>query len=208
MQSLGNIEGKLYDMEYKVYRDENTIEKFQFMAEMRLKEFAKFPYLYQGSMAEEKEYAKEYQVPGAILITCSVAGEDIGVISGYPYQYNQGKSAKVEVELATMGMAMDEIYYIGEVILIEKYRNQGIGKQLEKMLVDIIKKEYKYALVITVERSLDDPDRPEGYRYKNGLREGTGFKRLQNEIVYSWPVKRKSGISEEENVVSVWVKNI
>ena len=83
MQSLSKIEGKLYVMEYKVYRDENTIEKFQFLAQIRLEEFVKFPYLYQGSMAEEKEYAKEYQVPGAILITCSVAGEDIGVISGY-----------------------------------------------------------------------------------------------------------------------------
>lgn len=208
MQSLSKIEGKLYVMEYKVYRDENTIEKFQFLAQIRLEEFVKFPYLYQGSMAEEKEYAKEYQVPGAILITCSVAGEDIGVISGYPYQWNQGKSAEVEAELATMGIAMDEIYYIGEVILIEKYRNRGIGKQLEKMLVDTIKKDYQYALVITVERSLDDPDRPEGYHYKNGLREGTGFKRLKNEIIYHWPVKRKSGIREEENVVSVWVKPI
>lgn len=191
-----------------MYRDENTAVKFQFLAQMRMEEFAKFPYLYHGSLEDEKEYAKEYQVPGAVIIICSEGEEDIGLISGYPYRYNQGKSDQVEAELVSMGIAMDEIYYVGEVILKEKYRNQGIGKRLEKMLVDLIKKDYQYALVITVERSLDDPDRPEGYHYKNGLREGTGFKRLKNDIVYCWPVKRKLGVREEENVVSVWVKKI
>ena len=75
-----------------MYRDENTAVKFQFLAQMRMEEFAKFPYLYHGSLEDEKEYAKEYQVPGAVIIICSEGEEDIGLISGYPYRYNQGKS--------------------------------------------------------------------------------------------------------------------
>lgn len=195
-------------MKYSVYRDENTVEKLEVFAQMRRVEFTKFPYLYHATPEGEEEYAKEFQLPGAIMITCSDNGVDVGVIAGYPHQYNLGASVEVEAELAEMGIAMEKIYYIAEYIVSEEYRNQGIGKQLVKMLLDLMKNEYSYALLITVERSLDDPDRPDGYHYQNGLREGTGFKRLKNEAVFPWLVKRKSGIYEEQNVVSFWIKDI
>ena len=177
---------------------------------MRVDEFSKYPYLYDGvaGSASEQMHAAEFTTEDGVFIVCQKDNEDVGIISGCPLSAMPEDAETLSSELLARNIQLSEVFYIGEVIVLPHLRSFGIGKELCAQIITLAAKKYNYILIATVIRAEDDPDRPEGYYYQGGLRDGNGFRPLQTVWRYEWPTKRKGETVMETHALSLWLKTL
>jgi len=95
------------------------------LAALRIAVFREFPYLYDGDAAYESRYLRTYsEAPGSVIVIARSGGRIVGAATGVPLQ---GETAEVRAPFLAAGIAMDEIFYCGESVLLPDFRGRGIG---------------------------------------------------------------------------------
>ena len=95
------------------------------LAALRIAIFRDWPYLYDGTVAYETDYLREFAAePGAILVVAEHDGAIVGAATASPMA-----SQKCEFRDAVHahGMDVDRLFYFGESVLLPTHRGQGIG---------------------------------------------------------------------------------
>ncbi|MBP6386663.1 MAG: GNAT family N-acetyltransferase [Pseudarcicella sp.] len=133
------------------------------MAGLRIDIFKEYPYLYDGNLEYEKDYLNTYsQSENAIIIAIFVNGLLAGAITGLPLseEVDEFKNA-----FLNNGLTIDNVFYIGECILLPQYRNMKLSKLLFDELEWLIKRKHIYNTICfsTVERSENHPLKPDDY---------------------------------------------
>lgn len=169
-------------LQFKVLSGREARAYTQALAQLRIKIFRDYPYLYEGSLEYEREYLEVYfssQESSAIL--CFDGDQLVGASTVIPLR---DEMPSIKKPFLDQGHNLDDYVYFGESILEPHYRGQGIGKkffELRKECASHIR-DACWAVFCAVIRQEDKYPRPTNYSplndfwKKQGFEEWTGMK--------------------------------
>lgn len=95
------------------------------LARLRIAVFRDWPYLYEGDLDYERRYLAAYaDSPRSVFVLALDDDRVIGASSGIPLA-DDGEA--FQQPFRERGMAVDEVFYFGESVLLPAYRGQGLG---------------------------------------------------------------------------------
>lgn len=176
------------------------------LATLRLDIFPEYPYLYQGRMADELTYLSTYaEAPDAGVILAYDGLTVIGAATGMPLIH---EDAQMLDAFAEASFPLDEVYYVGELLLRPAYRNCGLGRMLLDLFESHIRSlgRYRRLTCATVERPDNHPLRPRDYIPITRFLARTGFVRLPGVTThFMW--RETDGI-KRDHPMQFWIKDL
>ena len=137
---------------------------FDGLARLRTTVFRDFPYLYEGTIADEKEYLQTYMhSERAFLFAVFDDGEMVGATTCIPLA---DETEEVRQPFLEAGYDLSKIFYFGESLLLPEYRGLGLGHRFfdEREAHAAGFGTYETTCFCAVVRPDDHPMRPENYR--------------------------------------------
>ncbi|MDR6193612.1 GNAT family N-acetyltransferase [Siphonobacter sp. SORGH_AS_0500] len=194
-------------MQYITKTGQAIEQVFDDLAQLRIRVFRDFPYLYEGSIAYEKEYLKTYtQAERSFLFAVYDQDRMIGATTCIPLE-NEMPEVREPFEQA--GMDVSRIFYFGESILLPEYRGHGLGHRFfdEREAHAQSYGTFEMACFCSVVRPEDYPARPADYRPHDVFWKKRGYHQepaLQSKM--EWP-----DLGETESTAKsmiYWIKPI
>lgn len=176
------------------------------LAELRIRVFREFPYLYEGSSAYEQKYLQTYvKSSRAAVIAALDSGKVVGAATALPLE---DETEEVKRPFALAGYQLDEIFYFGESVLLPEYRGQGVGNKF----FDLREKAAAEAGITTcafcaVERPMDHPLRPAGYTPLHQFWQKRGYHRQEN-LVTEFQWQDMGETSESKKRMVFWLRKL
>ena len=177
------------------------------LAQLRMRVFRDFPYLYDGDTHYEARYLKTYiEAPNSVIVLAFDDDKIVGASTGLPLRY---ETDEVTQPFINAGYNLDDIFYCGESVLLPEYRGQGAGvaffdhrEEHAKNLEGI-----KYACFCGVQRPDDHPSRPADYQPLDQFWRNRGYeKRPELATHFSW---KEIGEQEESlKPMTFWMKSL
>ncbi|MFT3792107.1 MAG: GNAT family N-acetyltransferase [Rudaea sp.] len=134
------------------------------VADLRIAVFRDWPYLYAGDRDYEKRYLATYaQSPESLFVLATDAGRVIGASTGIPLA---DESAAFKKPFLDRGIALGDVFYFGESVLLREYRGHGLGHRFFDEREGYARRLGRFALTAfcAVEHEAGDPRRPAGHR--------------------------------------------
>ncbi len=134
------------------------------VAELRIAVFRDWPYLYAGDRDYEKQYLATYAKSPESLFVLAFDGERvIGASTGIPLT---DETAAFQKPFLDRGVALPDVFYFGESVLLRDYRGQGLGHRFFDEREGYARRLGRFASTAfcAVERDAGDPRRPAGHR--------------------------------------------
>lgn len=95
------------------------------LARLRMTVFAEWPYLYDGDLAYETEYLRDFVAsPDAVMVAACDGPRIVGAATASPMA---SQDAEFRSPFAASGLDIDSLFYFGESVLLADYRGQGLG---------------------------------------------------------------------------------
>lgn len=176
------------------------------LATLRLEIFREYPYLYLGRKEDELDYVGTYvEAPDACVILACDEKAVVGAAAGMPLMHENEQMLDA---FAGTPFPLNEVYYIGELLLRRGYRNCGLGRKLLARLENHIRSVGSYCKVTcaTVERPDDHSLRPRDYIPITRFLARTGFVRLS--VVPSHFKWREIDGEERDHPMQFWIKDL
>jgi len=134
------------------------------VAALRIAVFRDWPYLYAGDRDYEKHYLATYAKSPESLFVLAFDGEHvIGASTGIPLT---DETAAFQKPFVDRGVALSDVFYFGESVLLREYRGHGLGHRFFDEREGYARRLGRFALTAfcAVERGVSDPRRPAGHR--------------------------------------------
>jgi GNAT superfamily N-acetyltransferase len=97
------------------------------LAQLRIAVFREFPYLYDGSLAYERSYIREFAASARSTLVIAREGDAVvGAATATPL-LEHGEADVARAALRTIGIDPARVYYFGESVLLAPYRGRRIG---------------------------------------------------------------------------------
>lgn len=186
---------------------ENARAFTQDIAQLRLKVFHEFPYLYEGSLDYEKQYLETYfKAKHSFIFLVEDEGNIVGASTSI-WAPEEEESFRKPFEV--QGMNPESIFYFGESVLLPEYRGTGLGKIFFNERENFAKSLpfVKTVSFCTVVREENHKLRPENYKPLNDFWNAMGFTPAPHlSTNYEW-------LDRDESIPSLkkmqyWIKNI
>ncbi|MFZ0099262.1 MAG: GNAT family N-acetyltransferase [Gemmobacter sp.] len=174
------------------------------VAALRIAVFRDWPYLYDGSLEYERDYLQTYRdSPGAILVGAFDGARLVGAATGTPMEDHANEFAE---PFGAVGLALDQIFYCAESVLLMEYRGQGIGHRFfdlrEAHARDMGRSHVAFCSVI---RPADHPMRPADYRTNDAFWQKRGYAQLPGIVAeFSW--KDLGQTAETAKPLQFWMR--
>lgn len=176
------------------------------VAALRIAVFRDFPYLYDGDMAYERRYLASYsESPRAVLVGAFDGDRLVGAATGTPLADHADDFAAA---FASTGIALEDVFYCAESVLLPDYRGQGIGHRFFDAREDHARAlGFVNSAFCAVIRPADHPARPADYRPLDGFWTGRGYAPLAGAVAeFSW--KDKDLPTETRKPLQVWIRKL
>lgn len=146
------------------------------LAALRIGVFREFPYLYDGSMAYERDYLAEYAEAGQGLIVLALDRDQVvGCSTGLPLSEADEAFRRPFIDA---GRDVESVYYFGESVLDADYRGRGIGHQFfDQREGHASGLGYPVTAFCAVVRPQDHPLRPREYRPLDAFWHKRGYRK-------------------------------
>lgn len=164
------------------------------LAELRIRIFREWPYLYDGSAEYEAGYLAEFMAePGSVLVVAQLDEKIIGAATASPMA---GQKDAFKAPFIERGMDISEIFYFGESVLLPEYRGMGVGHSFfDEREAAARRAGAGIACFCAVMRPEDHPLRPAGARDLHPFWRARGYTPVEGLIgTFDW---RDVGESEE-----------
>ncbi len=177
------------------------------LAELRIKVFYEFPYLYDGDLGYEREYLDTYlSSPDSVALLVFKDTKLIGASTGLPLVDETSDFQKPFVE---QNYDLNSIFYFGESIVLKEARGNKLGhlffEEREKHAKEVMS-SLKITCFCAVERDEDHPLKPEDYKPLHKFWNRMGYRK--EEALQSWVAwKDRDKDSEDKKPLSFWIKN-
>lgn len=156
------------------------------LGELRITVFREFPYLYDGTLENEREYLQVYErCPRSLVVLAKDGDAVIGASTCMPMA---DEGPEVQEAFVRAGFDLAGICYFGESLLLPSYRGQGLGKEFFKRREAHARAlGLRLATFCAVDRPEDHPRRPAGYRPLYAFWEAQGYTRQPElQARFSW----------------------
>ncbi len=176
------------------------------LAALRIAVFRDWPYLYDGDMAYERRYLRPYvESAGAVVAGAFDGDRLVGAATGTPMADHADDFAAA---LAGTGIALSDIFYCAESVLLPDFRGRGIGHRFfdirEGKASDL---RHRYVVFCSVVRPTDHPARPLSYRPLDGFWRARGYAPVTGAIArFAW--RDLGERAETEKSLQVWMKEL
>ena len=133
------------------------------LANLRVKIFREYPYLYVGDFDYEKNYLQTYtQCNESIMVIVSDKENVVGASTAVPLIFEVKEFQKPFIDHR---INIEDIFYFGESILLPAYRGRNIYRRFFEAR-EAAARLYgsKMTAFCEVERAKDDPRRPKNYK--------------------------------------------
>lgn len=95
------------------------------LARLRIQVFRDYPYLYDGDADYEAKYLRTYsQARGSVVVLALDGDRVVGASTALPLTE---ETAEVQAAFVANGRDPAEVFYLGESVLLPKFRGRGIG---------------------------------------------------------------------------------
>lgn len=180
------------------------------LAALRIAVFRDWPYLYEGTMAHEREYLPRYaRARTGTLVVAKDVTRDGEVIVGASTALGLDEEEDfVRRPFVEAGMDLSAIFYFGESVLLPQYRGQGMGVRFfEEREAAAREHGYRQAAFCGVVRPEDHPARPADYQPLDAFWGRRGYVRRPDLVAtFSW---RDIGETDEsEKPMVYWMKTL
>ena len=136
-------------MELQVVTGRQFKQHINTVANLRISIFKEYPYLYDGNMASEADYLNSYSVSkNSILIMVKDKEKIVGAVTGIPLFETDEMFLTPFVK---HHFSIHSIFYLGEILLLKKYRGKGIGYKMYKMFEDLVRQNKQYEKIAIAE---------------------------------------------------------
>jgi GNAT superfamily N-acetyltransferase len=155
------------------------------IARLRIAVFRDWPYLYDGDLAYEREYLKDYTHPTAVVVAAFDGPRIVGAATGMALETHADSFA---APFAHRPEPLDQIFYCAESVLLPDYRGRGCGHAFfdarEGHARDLGRRFCAFCSVIRPE---DHPLKPSGARSHDTFWRGRGYAPLPGVIAtFRW----------------------
>ena len=176
------------------------------IAALRIAVFRAWPYLYDGDPDYERAYLRPYiDSPGAVVAGAFDGARLVGAATGTPMTDHADDFAAA---FADSGIALSDIFYCAESVLLPDFRGLGIGHRF----FDIREAKARelgcgHVAFCSVVRPDDHPLRPPGYRPLDGFWRGRGYAPLPGVVArFRWRDLGAAG--ETEKSLQFWMRRL
>jgi GNAT superfamily N-acetyltransferase len=196
---------KRSDVTIRCAQSDEVTALIPYLADLRIRTFAAYPYLYMGSIEYEEYYLQQFiTAPDALIVTAvNTSGIVVGCATGSALT---GHHEEFSAPLAAAGFDLSKIFYFGESVLDAAWRGYGIGHAFFDAREAHAKAlGYSSACFCTVVRSTEDPRRPKDYSSLDTFWDKRGYYSLAGvEAIYGWP--EEQGGPSLPHSMAYWVK--
>lgn len=185
---------------------EDILPSLPALADLRIRVFREFPYLYDGSAEYEREYLQAYARSPRSLFVLALDGQQVvGASTGIPLADG---TDEFRAPFVAQGVDVRTIFYFGESVLLPAWRGQGLGVRFfaERERYAQALGGFRHTAFCAVDRPADHPLRPQDYRPLDAFWARRGYRR-QPEIrcVYRWKDVGQDEVSD--HVMTYWMKD-
>lgn len=156
------------------------------VAELRIRVFREFPYLYDGSFEYERKYLETYtRARDSICVLALDGDRPVGASTGLPMA---DETVEFRQPLAEAGLNTEDVFYCAESVLLPEYRGQGLYPYFFKEREAHARSLGKHLSVFCgVQRPDAHPLRPAGYQPLDPVWRRLGYKPMPNTIArFRW----------------------
>ena len=150
-------------IDVKTFTGSNVAPHLDAVAALRIAVFHDWPYLYAGDRDYEKNYLATYaESPDSLFVLAFDGDKVIGASTGIP---RTDETAAFQQPFLDRGIALEDVFYFGESVLLKDYRGHGLGHRFFDEREGYARRlgRFDTTAFCAVERSADDPRRPEGF---------------------------------------------
>jgi GNAT superfamily N-acetyltransferase len=177
------------------------------LAELRIRVFAEWPYLYNGTLEYEQKYLEKFsQADHALVVVARDGDRVIGASTASPLL---GHADEFAIPFKENGYDPQRVFYFGESVLLPEYRGRGIGHAFFEHREQHARHlgRFDIATFCAVVRATDDPRKPVSYNPLDPFWHKRGFHKMDGMITsYSW--KEIDTDQEIEHPMQFWVKRL
>ncbi|MFO1257151.1 MAG: GNAT family N-acetyltransferase [Gammaproteobacteria bacterium] len=194
------------ELKIKRFKGAAVREFIPYLAKLRMDVFREYPYLYDGDLDYETDYLHTYVCCSESNIVIVFDGKRIvGASTAIPLQH---ETSECQAPFINQKMNVNEIFYLGESVLLPKYRGQGLYKYFFSEREEAAREfGSKISVFCGVDRPLDDPRRPSSHRTLNPVWERFGYEKQNNLYAYySW--KEIDQTERTTKPMAFWLKTL
>jgi GNAT superfamily N-acetyltransferase len=166
---------------------------FDELAALRIAVFYDFPYLYEGTIAYEKEYLETYAHAERSFLFAAYDGDRmVGATTALPLR---DETEEVQAPFLAAEYNPDTIFYFGESILLPEYRGRGLGHLFfdEREAHARQFGQYTTTCFCAVQRADNHPLRPASYQPLDSFWTKRGYQRDPNlQSIFTWPDRNEN----------------
>ena len=174
------------------------------VADLRIRVFREWPYLYDGDMDYEKQYLETYiQSPRSVAVLARDGEHIVGAATGLPLADEEAAFVQPFIE---QGYDPSTIFYFGESVLLPQYRGQGIGVRFFEEREAHARElgGFKYCCFCAVERPADHPLRPDSYQPLDDFWKKRGYEPVPS-LRTQYPWKDIDQAEETAKPMNFWM---
>lgn len=174
------------------------------LARLRIAVFREWPYLYDGSLAYERDYMASYVGnPRAVLVAAFDGDRIVGAATGSPLAEHAEDFAAA---FAGVDLPMERVFYCAESVLLPAYRGHGAGHAFfDAREAHARSLGLSYSAFCSVIRPEDHPLRPEGARSHDAFWRGRGYAPMAG-VIASFHWKDVDEAESSEKRLQFWGK--
>ncbi|WP_454831579.1 GNAT family N-acetyltransferase [Pseudoxanthomonas wuyuanensis] len=187
-----------------LFRGPEIVPHLDDVARLRIAVFGDWPYLYQGDMGYERDYLAAYaQSKDSLFVLAFDGGQVVGASTGLPLADD---AAAFSQPFVTAGIAVPDVFYFGESVLLPRYRGRGIGhaffdhrEQHARALG-----RFRWTAFCSVDRDAGDPRRPPHHRGNEAFWQKRGYARQPDmTMLLPWD---EAGEGEVIHALTFWLR--
>jgi len=174
------------------------------LASLRITVFADWPYLYDGDLAYEEDYLREFaEAQDAVLVLARDGERAVGAATASPMMAQKPES---RAPFEERGLDCSSLFYFGESVLLASYRGQGIGHAFfDHREAQARACGAKAACFAAVIRPDDHPDRPAGYVPLDAFWRKRGYAPVEG-LITELPWKDHRETQESSKPMQYWLR--
>lgn len=198
-------------MEFEMLRGRTGQKYIVDLAELRIKYFREYPYLYDGNMEYENKYLEGFiNHEQALIVVAKKADRIVGMSTAIPFNSDYEIIDSSIEGFSQIGLKAREMFYFGEIIVLPNYRGQRIATTIFKTQEDYARAlGYKGSCFLVVVREQGHPLKPEGYVEPDVIWRKLGYIKTDIYTYFVWPTVDLTGnIFSTNNKMVYWVKQL
>jgi GNAT superfamily N-acetyltransferase len=195
------------DFELKTFHGAQGKPFIREIADLRIRVFREYPYLYDGSHEYEREYLGRYfQSPDSTVFLLFNGPELIGASTCIPLA---DEAPHIRQPFLDKGLNVSEYFYFGESILDKSFRGKGFGKQFFRVREQqaMANNRIKFACFCAVMRPYDHPLKPVGYKSLEGFWQKIDYQKASG-LFATMTWKEIHHEVETKKNLQFWIKNL